>query len=129
MSKRSLLDWRAKRRQIRRETEGHTMDAAQFVDTGVADAMAAKVGPNVSAAESPPGKHLAEMSAETLQAVLMAVAGTSRQLQQIAWTRHMRPDAHTDLVLTIGRLMTAENQLRRYLASLPQTSAEAEPAA
>jgi hypothetical protein len=94
------------------------MDAAQFVDTGVADAMAAKLGPDLSPAESPAGKTLAEMDAETLAIVLMAIAGTARQLQQVAWTRRMKPEQHRDLVQTIGRLTTAENQLRRHLARL-----------
>jgi hypothetical protein len=30
----------------------------------------------------------------------------------------MKPEQHRDLVQTIGRLTTAENQLRRHLAGL-----------
>lgn len=94
------------------------MDVRQFVETGVADAMAAKVGPDLSPAESPPGKTLAEMDTETLAAVLAAIDGTVQQLAQVAWTRHMRPDRHTELVRQIGRLQTAGGQIRRHLAGL-----------
>lgn len=94
------------------------MDAAQFRDTGVADALAAKVGPDIGPADSPPGKTLAEMDPETLAAVLVAVEGTARALQQVAWTRPLGTAAQRDLAETLGRLTTAGNQLRRHLAGL-----------
>lgn len=94
------------------------MDLARFVDTSTADAMAAKVGPDLSPADSPPGRTLADMEPETLALVLAAVAGTARQLQHVAWTQRMTNDMQRELVQTIGRLMTAENQLRRHLAGL-----------
>jgi hypothetical protein len=88
------------------------------VDVGVAQAMDRKKGPDLAPAESPPGKHLAEMDAETLAIVLAAIDGTTWQLTQAAFTRHLRAAQHDELVAKIGRLRTAGNQLRRHLTGL-----------
>lgn len=88
------------------------------MDTEVADAMAAKVGPDLGPAESPPGRSLAELDAATLEIVLVAIEGTSKQLQQVAWTKPLRAAQHEELVRQIGRLNVAGHQVRRFLASM-----------
>jgi hypothetical protein len=88
------------------------------IDVGIAVAMDAKKGPNLSPAESPPGKHLAEMDHDTLALVLVAIEGTTWQLQQAAFTRRMLPAQHDEFIAKIGRLQTAGHQLRRYLAAI-----------
>lgn len=100
------------------DAKGRKMEIAGLeIDVGVAVAMDAKKGPNLSPAESPPGKHLAEMDRDTLALVLVAIEGTTLQLQQAAFTRRMRPEQHDDFIAKIGRLQTAGNQLRRHLAA------------
>jgi hypothetical protein len=86
-------------------------------DVGVAAAMAAKAGPDLGPAESPPGKTLAEMDRETLALVLIAIEGTTLQLQQAAFTRRMQQAQQDQFLASIGRLQTAGNQLRRHLAA------------
>lgn len=93
-----------------------------IADTSVADAIAANIGPDLSPAESPPGRSLAEMERETLELILLAIDGTARQLQQVLFTRRMQPAQHDAFASKIGRLQTAGNQLRRFLAGPSQAA-------